>query len=103
MRHVGAVLSLVARMERSEIREQSVRGKTVPGFRFAPSGLRFWLRRETERHAAELKRISRRRATFRFCGIEHFGDVGDLECQPAHDVACAFNKGKTAIGELQLR
>src|SRR5260370_42029425 len=58
-------------------------------------------RHEFERHAAKLKPVAGHRTALRLGGIAHLGDVGDFKRQPAHQIACALHKTKTAIGQFQ--
>src|SRR5665647_2962118 len=46
-------------------------------------------RHQLERHAAERERIARDRMALGPGGIEHLAGIGDLERQPAHDLAVA--------------
>src|SRR6478672_7639416 len=61
-------------------------------------GYPFWSGQETERNAAKIERIARHRAAPRLGGIEHLGEIGDAECQAAHDLAFAPDKVEAAIG-----
>src|SRR5438105_10306675 len=57
---------------------------------------------ETEMDAAEQEFVTRDCMTPGRGGIAHLGNICDLERQPAHDLALAFDEAESRIGKFQF-